>query len=119
MGGVEVRGLGRVDDRASADRDEAVDVRLVRELRRGQKGSIGRLDLHLVVESDVDAGRPERASARPNGSSAPTLGSVRTATRESPSAFAHEPTSSSAPRPNVIGFRSTEKADSRPSSGTS
>ena len=56
MGRIEVGRLAGVDDRAAADRDEAVEIALAGKMRRRQEGPVGRLDPDLVVEHHVDAG---------------------------------------------------------------
>ena len=57
---VQVGGLAGVHHRTAADRDEAVEAALRGEADRVVKRAVGRLDLHVVVDGDIDAGRHQR-----------------------------------------------------------
>ena len=59
MRGIQVGRLAGVYDRSAADRDIAVEFAFAGELCRRKKGLVGRLDLDLVVDHHVNAGRLE------------------------------------------------------------
>ena len=113
VGRVEIGGLGRVDDAAAADGDEAIEAAV-----RGERGGlherlVGRLDADLVVEDGVDAFLRSAASAVATVSPAASRGSVTTMTRRPPSRAMSAPTSRVAPAPNLIDEVSMVKRVSR------
>jgi hypothetical protein len=60
IGGIEIGRFRRVDGRAAAERDEAVEIALHREGGRRLEGAVGGLDLDGIVYGDVDAGVGQR-----------------------------------------------------------
>ena len=56
IGGVEVACFGCVHDRATANRDKAVEVARVREFSTREKRSVGRLNFDRVIYLDVKSG---------------------------------------------------------------
>ena len=109
VGRDQVRDLRGVDARAAADRDEAVDLRLEREVGRVLEGLDRRLDARPVVDDDLDALRLDASRMRSGWPSAATPGSVTSIARLTPRRLSSQPASAAAPGPNLIGVASRVK----------
>ena len=60
IGGVQIGGLGGVDDRTTTHRDEPVDIGIIGELDASLERFVGRFDPDIVIESDIDPRSIER-----------------------------------------------------------
>src|ERR1700739_2018225 len=60
IGGVQIGGLARVDDRTAAQRYVAIGVQLLRETRPVQKRRVGGLDMYVGIGDYVQSGRDKR-----------------------------------------------------------
>ena len=64
-GGVQIRGLGRVDGGSAADGEESVEGAARRRGNRGPERRVGGFAAHVAEHVEVDAGGAERFDARP------------------------------------------------------
>ena len=111
--GDEVGDLRGVDARAAADRDEAVDPGVAREVGGLLEGVERRLHAGAVVDHHLDALGLDAARARArDGRSRRRPGSVTSSARVTPRRLSSQPASAAAPGPNLIGVASRVKTDS-------